>query len=179
MKKLLKKIFITVISITVVATAFNYPQKVYANEIGGDPKIVSTVISGSEIITTYDNGIVVTEANDSSYFSVIVPAYVDAKGQAIVNSDGSAIQPRIAWVAIAKLIIDWVGRVMTVCTVTQWLEDNLKWKNPCKAATWATTGQGGNYLYKGRFIPGRVPNCEPIHSYQCNAGYYEYAFTKV
>ena len=37
----------------------------------------------------------------------------------------------------------------------------------------------GKYRVTRTFIKGRVPGCEPMHSYQCNAGYWKYYFSKI
>lgn len=177
MKKKAVKYFVVFLALAVCVVMINQNQ-ILAVEKKDEPKIISTETIESDKITKYDDGMIVSEALDQSTLIVMVPSYANLTGQSIINNEDSAIQPRIAWLAIAELVIDWTGKVMTVCTVLNWLADQAKWPAPCRIATYATTGAGGNYLYSGRYIPGKIPGCEPSHSLPCNSGYYEYKFTR-
>ena len=42
-----------------------------------------------------------------------------------------------------------------------------------------TRKPNAKYELTGKFIPGRIPGCEPIHSGPCNRGYWEYRVVKL
>lgn len=80
-----------------------------------------------------------------------------------------------------EITIAGVFTVVTkACCVIQAINnfDSCAWaikniRNSLKSAP------NGKYKVTGKFIKGHIPNCQPMHSYPCNAGYWKYSFQKI
>ncbi|MEJ8737972.1 hypothetical protein WKT02_10990 [Erysipelotrichaceae bacterium HCN-30851] len=77
-----------------------------------------------------------------------------------------------------------VAGVFTITTTACYIIQAINNFDPC---AWAIKNiwnglkkpPKGKYKVTRKFIKGRVPNCQPMHSYQCNAGYWKYSFQKI
>ena len=77
---------------------------------------------------------------------------------------------------IAYFIITAAGH----CGGVQYLTNNKV--DVCRIALRAlgtTKKPNAKYLLTGKYISGRIPGCEPIHSGPCNRGYWEYRVVKL
>lgn len=80
---------------------------------------------------------------------------------------------RIAWITIAKVIWNAVG----VCSAVYYVTGT----DACRIALKYLGTKKKNlvkYELTGRFIPGKIPGCEPSYSGPCNSGYWEYRVTR-
>lgn len=121
--------------------------------------------NGQEV-TIFTNNVEITYINDEE---ILVRDY----GHVFSDPTADSIKnPRIDWVRIGKAIFDALG----ICEAVNYVTGH----DVCRIVLNALKSKPRNVRYEltGRFIPGRVPGCEPIHSLPCNSGYWEYKIIK-
>ena len=76
---------------------------------------------------------------------------------------------RVAWVTIATVIWNAVG----ACSAVYYVTGTDAWRIVLR---YLGTKKKNlvKYVLTGRFIPGKIPGCEPSYSGPCNSGYWEY-----
>ena len=119
---------------------------------------------GNQVIL-YDNNVEVTYANDE----LIIKDY----GHNYSDETSSNVQNRSVWVAIGKAIFSALGG----CQAVQYVSGH----DVCRIVLdyLGSRPYKVEYELTGRYIPGRIPGCEPMHSLPCNSGYWEYRVKKI
>lgn len=144
-----------------------------------NPEIESVNIEENDGIITenFSDGSILTEYEDGTMELIIPlasPFFSDEQREALIESDG-AVQTR-GFKELVKIFVKIVEGVFFACDVIEWLSNYTF--NPCQVARQYLDSRArtGHYVVVGDYIPGRVPGCEPMHSLQCNSGYYKYKF---
>lgn len=119
---------------------------------------------GNQVIL-YDNNVEVTYLNDE----LIIKDY----GHNYSDVTSSQVQNRSVWVAIGKAIFGALGGCQAILYVSG--------HDVCRIVLSYLGSQPYKVEYEltGRYIPGRIPGCEPMHSLPCNSGYWEYRVKKI
>ncbi|MEG2994959.1 MAG: hypothetical protein RR802_06060 [Erysipelotrichaceae bacterium] len=127
------------------------------------PEVASTGIdeNGNEIKVFDDK----TEVTYLENEEMIIKDY----GHIYDDSFSLSTKQRSMWTLLAKVILSAVNGCSAVYYVTG--------VDACRIVlSYLGTNKKNNVRYEltGRYIPGKIPGCEPSHSLPCNSGYWEY-----
>lgn len=128
--------------------------------------------------------VIISEESDES-FTLIVPAlddpYLDVRDLIGYNPYQTSTLSIAGVIAFAKIVIQYGGYVLGACEIIEYISVSF---NPCIVARDALVNfiKNGPYtqakIFVSRtYVSGKIPGCEPSHSYQCNSGYYKYTFS--
>ena len=132
------------------------------------PINISATSSDSKSISVYQSGCEVSTA------PVEKDSYYDKDyGHNYSDETSSNVQNRSVWVAIGKAIFSALGG----CQAVQYVSGH----DVCRIVLdyLGSRPYKVEYELTGRYIPGRIPGCEPMHSLPCNSGYWEYRVKKI
>lgn len=169
MKKILICLLILLLPIKISATSF--VSKSTTNYKSGCEVSTAPVEKDSyydeagNLVILYDNNVEVTYLNDE----LIIKDY----GHNYSDVTSSQVQSRSAWVAIGVATYSVLG----VCQAIVYVSGH----DVCRIVLSYLGSRPYKVKYEltGRFIPGRIPGCEPMHSLACNSGYWEYRVKKM
>lgn len=177
MNATLKKSIASVLLVS-ICFLFTNPVIASASELSEiQAEIIEVYTNSNGIETTkFDDGVIVEANLNEDEFNILIPAYQSDMENEILSQTGSSIQPRaLTWFAVAKVIVDVLGYCALIETYSS------TGVNPCKIALdyLFPYKPKGTYIVSAKYVPGRVPGCEPAHSGPCNSGYYEYQLGKL
>lgn len=169
MKKIICYLLLSAMLINGFALNSN-ASKVYGAEPCSDCTVEPSIVtnewideSGNEVKMFEENVEVTYLKNDDIIIRDYGHNYDDAFD---IQNTG---RTRIAWIMIAKVIWSAVG----VCSAVYYVTGT----DACRIALRYLGTKKKNlvkYELTGRFIPGKIPGCEPSYSGPCNSGYWEY-----
>ena len=156
----MKKIFISMLLILSATPIFNVKADTNSTESCGiDQSVVEEKYKNqdNELVEKYEDNV-----------------------EVIYKSDNNAETPKFRSGGLLKKIAYFIITAAGHCGGVQYLTNNKV--DVCRIALRAlgtTKKPNAKYLLTGKYISGRIPGCEPIHSGPCNRGYWEYRVVKL
>lgn len=162
----MKKIFISMLLILSATPIFNVKADTNSTESCGiDQSVVE------EKYKNQDNELVEKYEDNVADNSIVIRDYANQFNAETPKFRSGGLLKKIAY-----FIITAAGH----CGGVQYLTNNKV--DVCRIALRAlgtTKKPNAKYLLTGKYISGRIPGCEPIHSGPCNRGYWEYRVVKL
>ena len=149
----MKKIFISMLLILSATPIFNVKADTNSTESCGiDQSVVEEKYKNqdNELVEKYEDNVEVIYKSDNS---IVIRDYAN---------QFNAETPKFRSGGLLKKIANKVD----VCRIAL-------------RALGTTKKPNAKYLLTGKYISGRIPGCEPIHSGPCNRGYWEYRVVKL
>ena len=157
----MKKIFISMLLILSATPIFNVKADTNSTESCG-------IDQSNELVEKYEDNVEVIYKSDNS---IVIRDYANQFNAETPKFRSGGLLKKIAY-----FIITAAGH----CGGVQYLTNNKV--DVCRIALRAlgtTKKPNAKYLLTGKYISGRIPGCEPIHSGPCNRGYWEYRVVKL
>ena len=167
----MKKIFIAMLLILSATPIFNVKADTNSTESCGiDQSVVEEKYKNqdNELVEKYEDNVEVIYKSDNS---IVIRDYANQFNAETPKFRSGGLLKKIAY-----FIITAAGH----CGGVQYLTNNKV--DVCRIALRAlgtTKKPNAKYLLTGKYISGRIPGCEPIHSGPCNRGYWEYRVVKL
>ena len=166
----MKKIFISMLLILSATPIFNVKADTNSTESCGiDQSVVEEKYKNqdNELVEKYEDNVEVIYKSDNS---IVIRDYANQFNAETPKFRSGGLLKKIAY-----FIITAAGH-----GGVQYLTNNKV--DVCRIALRAlgtTKKPNAKYLLTGKYISGRIPGCEPIHSGPCNRGYWEYRVVKL
>ena len=166
----MKKIFISMLLILSATPIFNVKADTNSTESCGiDQSVVEEKYKNqdNELVEKYEDNVEVIYKSDNS---IVIRDYANQFNAETPKFRSGGLLKKIAYFIITAGSL-WWGTILTNNKVDV-CENRIKSFGNKKKPN-------AKYLLTGKYISGRIPGCEPIHSGPCNRGYWEYRVVKL
>ena len=175
MKKIIL-ILLTILSISTTGITYTNIHAKDDNTCNTDDAVIVKHYENEdgEEIKLYNDGVEVTYQKDGVIVLRDYKNHFDAKPP-VIQTPSTRVVPYL-WIKIGMAV--WTG--ISACGNIYYVTDGRVDVCRVVARMLGTTRKpNAKYELTGKFIPGRIPGCEPIHSGPCNRGYWEYRVVKL